>query len=170
MKTKVLLFVLLLIGGSAIAQIRHVQGIKAVDGYYGFSEFGAAAGLSFVKYSSSKLYWKVSLFNETGEDQGLYYKSTGLDFSYQYSPINIKEIVYFNALLGLSSSVDRLDENEFYNVSNTMKYGFFGGLEIETFITDRWVFLLNGNQRILFSDSFGRYRYFITGGVRFNLK
>jgi hypothetical protein len=170
MKTQFILFIFLLICGSAFGQIRHVQGIKSVDGFFGISQFGNTAGLSFVSYSSSKLYWKVSLFNETGGDQGLTYNSTGLDFSYQYTPINFKEIVYFNAQLGLTASLDRLDKNEFYNVSNTMKYGFFGGVEIETFITDRWVFLLNANQRVLFSESFGRYRYFMSAGLRFNLK
>ena len=172
MKNKCILsfFLLSAVAFSGFAQIRHVKGIQSIDVMAGISGYGQVYQLGYVKYFSSKFYGKLNAFYEMGEYADIGYTSMGIDIVPTYTFLKAGEGIYINGLTGLTFSLDQLTQGaEEINVKNTFKYGAMVGAEVEFFITDKIVFLLNGNQRFLLQQNFGNTRFFASAGFRFNL-
>jgi len=175
---KCLLIVMLFVASNSLAQIRHVNGVKSLEGGYGYSPLTRHYYLGFVKYTANKWQWKINAFYLNGEDQTIEFNSMGIDFAPAYTLFSLGETFYFNARSGATISIDKLSNdigvydsngnlsNENYN---TFKFGVFGGFETETFINDKFVFILGVNQRYLIGDKFGNNRWFGNVGLRFNL-
>jgi hypothetical protein len=162
--------ILCLMAIPSVGQIRHVKGIKSIDAMYGITGYGSAYQLGYVKYMSDRLYLKFNGFYESGEDAGITYTSYGLDIMPAYTLWNPNESLYFNITGGLTFSMDKLTKGaELFSVDDTFKYGGFLGLETEIFLSDKFVLLLGGNQKFLLQTNFGSARYFINGGIRYNL-
>lgn len=163
------ILILTLISISVSAQIRHVKGIRSVDAQVGISGYGMVYQLGYVKYFGTKFYGKVSGYYEMGEDSGVSYTSSGLDITAAYTFLKVGEAIYINGVGGLTFALDQLTEGaEELNVESKFKPGVLAGIEIETFITDKIVFVVGGNQRLMLGEEFGNYRYFVSGGFRFN--
>jgi hypothetical protein len=160
------------------AQVRHVKGIKSLEAGGGITKYGTSIYLAYLNYFSGKVYGKYNVFYEGGRRGSLKYLSTGLDVSACYSLKPVKEFFYFNLRAGATASSDKLkpaitvyDEKgnprkEDYSI---LKFGVFGGFETETFLTDRFVLVVGANQRMMFKPEFGKNRFFVTGGIRYNL-
>lgn len=172
------LIMLIMVGTfTASAQIRHVRGIKSADLSYGVSGYGQVVALSYVKYLSKKSYYKVGPFFESGDSPEIKYTSIGVDGAFNYTVVKITEGVYVNALAGVTASTDALTDPltlfEETGASRTedfgtLKFGVLGGTEIEAFVTDRFVIIGNFNQRLMIKENFGKNRYFVSIGVRYN--
>ncbi|MEP2668788.1 MAG: conjugal transfer protein TraO [Cyclobacteriaceae bacterium] len=177
MKKVYLLVIGVLIAFASSAQIRHVRGVQSADLTYGISGYGKVIALSYVKYTSKKAYFKVGPFLETGNSPQITYTSFGIDAALNYTVMKVTEGIYVNLLAGATSSIDKLSDpltlfDELGSTRNedfsTLKFGLFGGLEVETFINDRFVVLLNFNERLMIKENFGRNRFFLSLGVRYN--
>ncbi len=172
------LFVLVSITQKCNAQIRHVKGIKAVDLTYGYSPVTRNYTASYVAYLSNDVYLKSGLFYLQGQDKGLNFISVGLEVAYNYNLFTINEFIFFNGRGGLAFSNDRFSPalvqfdgagNISESAHSAFKVGVLLGIETEIFITDKFVLLLGGDQRLMFGDKWGSNRFFLFSGIRFNL-
>ena len=170
------IFVFLFLGVS-YGQVRHVKGIRCVEAGVGISKYGLLSYAAYVNYFSGKVYGKYALFFERGDDLGLRYTSMGIDASASYTLTPVKEFLYFNLRAGGTASLDQLrpamivynsDETPRRENYSTLKFGVFVGMESELFFSDRIVLVFGANQRYMFKDEFGRVRFFVSLGVRYN--
>ena len=169
MKKLILPLIMAFIATAAGAQIRHVPGIKSVDIYYGVSGHGTVVGASFIKYWKSNLYMKAGGFQESGTDNGISYQSIGGDFKVARTLLKKSPWFYFNGVAGATFSIDQPREGgQIFNLQSKPKYGALAGVEMEFFISDRFVFFSAWDQRFLLGSEYGNYRWFGTGGIRFN--
>lgn len=180
MKSLKIIFSLCLLLTSVAASsqgIRHVKGIKAVELGYGISKLTRQFQASYVSHLSSSLYSKVTGSYLTGEEKGYKFTSMGIDLAPVWTPFPFSEIFYFNVTGGLNASYTQFSPPvEIYdgsgNVSEdafgTVKFGVFAGVELETFLHDKFVLVLGANQRLLFGDQFGKNRYVAFAAVRYN--
>lgn len=169
MKTTFITIILLCVSLFAEAQIRHVRGIKSVEGGYGLSKYGQMYYGSFITYYNTKLYGKYSAFFEQGSDAGVDFISSGVDASFNYTFLKAGEGVYLNGAGGLTLALDQLTKGaEEFTVDPAFKYGVFLGIEVEVFIIDKLVFVTGCNQRYLFNKDFGHNRFYGSAGLRYN--
>ena len=170
-KNLIFCIALLMASLQAGAQIRHVQGINAIDAGVGISKYGTAYTAGYTQYFSRKVYGKAMLNHEIAKhpDDDFQVKRMFLDIAGFYTLADWNEIMFFNIGLGVSTSIEGFHQIESPPVDNTFKIGAIAGFEVETFISDRWVWLLGGNYRYMTKEAFGNTRYYLTTGIRFNL-
>ncbi len=163
---------------SASAQVVHVKGIQSVEAGYGRSLYGQNIYVGYVKYFGSRVYGKATVYHWTHEDRGTKAQSIGADFTANYTFIRSGEKFYLNAVGGLGGVVDQLSTpltiydsqgkaaSENYS---SLKFGVLGGIEAEYMITYKFVFVVGGNQRLLFGKKeLGNQRWLGYAGIRFN--
>lgn len=157
--------------------IRHVKGIKGVELGYGVSKLTTQFQGSYISHLSPAIYSKVTGSYLKGEEDGYKFTSMGVDIAPVWTPFPFSEIVYFNVTGGLnatytqfSPAVSIFDDsgNVTKDAFGTVKFGVFAGIEVETFISDKFVLVLGANQRLLFGDQFGKNRYVAFGALRYN--
>jgi hypothetical protein len=90
-----------------------------------------------------------------------------LDAAIGYTLIQIKDDVFFNAYLGASGVYDDVEELESTIDQSGFSAGILGGAEIEFYISDTVVLLINGTQRYYFGSDFGNARWMLGAGVKF---
>lgn len=158
-------------------EIRHVRGVKAVEVGAGISGMTKQFNASYLWYHSSSLYFKGTAFHMLGEDSGLEFTSTGVDFGPLFTLTNLNEITYFNVGGGVTASVDQLNPaikvfdsegNVSENNYSTFKFGFVGKVETETFLSNKFVLVVGANYKFLLGENFGNTRWAATAGLRFN--
>jgi hypothetical protein len=167
----VCLLLMLFVAGSVSAQLRHVRTMKGVEAGYGVTGHGTLFYGGFMTYLSKKSYFKPIVFMERGAQVGIRYQSVGADVAFAYTFTKVGSSVYVNGFAGATASSDQrvgAEGTANFEIPTTFKYGVLAGLEVETFISDRFVFVLNWNQRMLLRDAFGRNRWFGTTGIRYN--
>jgi len=168
-------FLIVCISSGVIAQrasIRHVEGIRSVDVSYGITKYGSLFSTGFVMYFSNKLYGKGQVFYWSGENKGVKLSSIGVDVYGAYSPFNIRETVFFNLNGGLTVANDapigKIEGN--LQLPNQLKFGLLGGMDMEVFITDRFVTVFTFNEKFLSKkENYGQSRYFAQISLRYNL-
>lgn len=169
MKSILFLLLLLLIATCSFGQIRHVPGVKSFDVFYGVSGQGSVMGASFVSYWKPNLYMRASGFYESGTEKGVSYTSYGADFKMARTVLKKSPVFYVNLTAGATVALDKpLTGAELFKIDQTFKYGALGGVELELFLSDKFVFVTSFDQRFLIGNVFGNYRWFATGGIRFN--
>jgi hypothetical protein len=170
--TRKLLFVtiLLFVAIASQAQFRHIKGVKSAEAGAGMTKYGIFYYGGYAQYFSNKVYGKLSVFYEQGEDSGIKYTSMGGDIAVAYNFFKIGEGVYINGIGGLTFALDKITEGaETFDVNQKFKIGGLVGAEVEFFITDKIVFIIGADQRIVMGAEFGNYRAYYRGGLRFNL-
>ena len=161
--------ILIFVTTSSVAQFRHIKGVNSVDVGAGMSKYGLHYHASYVKYFSPRLYGKLTGFYELGEDSGLKFTSIGSDVSAAYNVFKVGEGIYINGIGGITMAMDKITEGaETFDVNQKFKYGFLFGGEVEFFLSDKIVFVIGADQRIMLSSEFGNYRAYYRGGLRFN--
>lgn len=184
MKKGLVSLLLAVITVSVTAQVRHVRGIKSIEGGYGLSIVdGSPSAMyngSFVMYLSQRFYTKSTIFYETGEVKEKDFTSLGVGLIGNFTLFPpVKERFFVNASGGIVASSDKLskpvgqyDALGNYSESDykTMKFGLLGGIESELFINDKWTLIIGWNQRMLLnSNIWGRYRWYAQVAIRYNL-
>jgi hypothetical protein len=154
---------------ASLGQIRHVPGVRSVEVFYGVSGHGAVQGASFISYWKPNLYMKVNAFFEAGQESGVSYQSYGADFKMARTVLKKSPVFYVNLTGGATIALDKpVSGAELFNVNQTFKYGALAGVELELFLSDKFVFVTSFDQRFLIGSEFGNYRWYATGGIRFN--
>ncbi|MCZ8365708.1 MAG: hypothetical protein O9338_24100 [Microcystis sp. LE19-251.1A] len=168
-KLSIILLLLLTVSTVASAQFRHIKGVNSVDLGVGASKYGLHYHGSYVKYFSQKMYGKFTGFYELGSDAGLKFTSIGGDAAVAYNFLKVGEGIYINGIGGLTVAMDKITEGaETFEVDQKLKYGFLFGGEVEFFISDKIVFVIGADQRLVLGADFGNYRAYYRGGLRFN--
>jgi hypothetical protein len=181
MKRWLYVFVLVLLSVPSMAQtIIHVKGKKGIEAGYGVTPYGGSYNLSYVNHFSKRFYGKGNLFFEQEKFRDVKAQGMGLELAGAYTVFTIGEKVFFNLKGGanvftkkLNPGITVTDPNtgvEEVKDFSTVKYGVFGGIENEIFLTGRWVLVVGFGQRYYFKgDPFGNSSWLGYAGVRFNL-
>lgn len=163
------LFILLLLTCSiAHAQIRHVKGMVGFEGKYLRSSQGSAYAFGFSKYLTSKQYLKASVGVENGKYGKSSFSAYMLCLDYNHTAFHIKDIVFFNAVAGLATTYDKL-EDETFDEYNAFQFGLNIGTDIEIYVNDRLIILVGANQLFDHQDDFGKGRFFYGAGIKLSL-
>ena len=165
---KVLVLLLMVVGFSANAQIRHVRHIKSLDAFYGTTAYGSSYSLGYVSYLSNTAYIKGAGFFESGKGNGITYSSYGVQAYYAKNIVHAGFHYYLNGIAGAHLSVDNTSASGEFKIPSSFKSGVLVGIENELFINDHIVFVVNVSQRMLLGSNFGNYRWFAEGGIRYN--
>ena len=175
MKTKIiLLFAFVAIGSGAFAQ-RHLKGIKAVDILGGVTAKGYYGEAAFNSYLSNKFYYNLPIRAEFATIQGIKFNSYSFNPNINYTLLKPTEWLFINlkgggsVYLDMRQSSGSADSLLINTSASTINYGFFGGVEIETYLSDRVVFLLNFRQNYNFKSYPGNAVWYAGAGLRFNL-
>ena len=148
-------------------QGRHLKGIYGIEVTGGITGQGAFGSLGVSRNLSADLYGKLAIDYEQGTVTGVNYRSYMLDAAIGYTLIQIKDDVFFNAYLGASGIYDDIEELESTIDQSGFSAGILGGAEIELYISDTVVLLINGTQRYYFGSDFGNARWMLGAGVKF---
>jgi hypothetical protein len=168
MKKSVLVLFALVICFSALGQ-RHIKGVKALELNGGFSKYGNVGSIGFVRYMSLKTYLKGNVYYAMDSNEGIKHNSIGLDVSFLYSFPVYKNIVYANLQAGLTVANDRLTAMESGDDHAAFKFGGLAGVEVETYLSNKFSIILNGNERFISQQLFGTQRWYGTIGIRYHL-
>jgi len=168
MKAKSVLYLfILLLPLTGYGQGRHLKGIRGIEitggitGHRAYGMLGASQNLSAVTYG------KIVVAYEPGSIDDVKYHSYMIDASINYTLIQIKDDVFLNACLGGSGVYDDLEELESTTDQSGFSAGILGGAEIEIYISNAVVFLINGTQRYYFANDFGNARWMLGAGMKF---
>ena len=154
---------------SSYSQLRHVEGIKSLGINVGFTGSGSFVNIEATNLFTGKLYGKAAIGTDFGKSNNIKYSSLFLDIGAAYTAFDISEKVFINGLAGLTASTDKITNIEGPLAESVFKYGAFLGAEIEFFLSNKSILLLNGNQRFMGKDEFGNTRYFFGIGYKFIL-
>jgi hypothetical protein len=151
----------------AFGQGRHLTGIPGLALPGGLTGQGAFGSLGVSRNLAANLYGKLAADYEQGTVTGVNYSSYMLDAAIGYTLIQIKDDVFFNAYLGASGLYDDIEELDSTIDQSGFSAGILGGAEIEIYISDTIVLLLNGTQRYYFGSDFGNSRWMLGIGMKF---
>ncbi len=159
---------------------RHLKGSKFAGldagitkhGYYG----GANIGFLISPKSSVMLDFVMEFDRERSHSQA---KFTAIypSLAYYYTPLNIKEKIYFNIGVGVTANFTQVKgeklnsvtgnvENEIRNHSD---YGLYFSPEAEWFIIDQISLVVNVRQFWFPTDDVGTLVFFTGAGIKLNL-
>ena len=155
---------------------RHLKGTFGVGAEGGLTKFGYYAGPSVDYNLTSKLYLKGDLLGEFGTikltQTQIQLRSYYVDVSCYYNLFKLKDRMYFNGGLGVQGQYAFLkDENKGVGsfTQNIPGIGFYVSPEIEYFISDKFVAMLNYRQAYYVKNSFGKNVAFYGAGLKYNL-
>jgi len=169
MKTILIFIFCLALGFAAQAQgFRHNRGLFGAEAGYGkftdkrgsFDVYSAGA----VGYLRKNLYLKGQLTYAQPEQN----RRVGLDATAAFSPLNIKETVFFNITGGATASYETPPAE--IATKNKFNYGGLVGAELEIFPAHRVAIVGNFSQRIFVNRNFdmSSSNYSLTVGLRYN--
>jgi len=167
--TKIFLPILMLALSSLLAnaQVRHLKGQKALEVMAGITEYSQVFGGGFSQYLSSKLYLKGALGYENGAISNVDFTSYLIDITANYTVFNINSQVFLNAVFGASGIYEETEFLESTFKQEGFSPGIIGGLEIEVFLSDRIILIINGSQRHYFQSELGANRWLVTAGLKY---
>jgi len=151
----------------ANAQVRHLKGQKGLEVMAGITAYSQVVGGGFSQYISSKLYLKGLLGFENGTISNVDFTTYLIDITANYTVFNIKSQVFFNAVLGASGIYEETEPLESTFKQEGFSPGIIGGLEIEVFLSDRIILIINGSQRHYFQSELGPNRWLATAGLKY---
>lgn len=157
----------------ANAQIRHVEGIFAVEALGGMSQYGYYGGLGASYYFSRNFYLKATLNYEKKEKEeigGITRTQTGyyMDIPAAYTLFSISDIFYFNVVGGVTLGVYNENDIGSFEIPSSFKYGGMLGGEMEIFINSKIAVLINGNVKYLIGTAFGSKRSYYGIGIKYS--
>lgn len=144
---------------------QHYKGIIAgeLNGYS--TQLGGGIRVGVTSYLSSQLFYKVAGYYEQGRLSGTLYQGAGLDGIFYYSPLNIREILFFNIGAGPTVGYEQL-KNFIPEVKPLINYGIKGALELEVPLSDQIIIIGGLNQNYMFVKTFGSFRREIGLGLK----
>jgi len=151
----------------ANAQVRHLKGQKALEVMAGITEYSQVYGGGFSQYFNSKLYLKGVLGYEYGTISNVDFTSYLVDLTVNYTVFSINSKVFFNAVLGASGIYEETETLESTFEQERFSPGIIGGFEIEVFLSDRIILIINGSQRHYFQSELGSNRWLATAGLKY---
>ncbi len=169
---KKLLLAVILIGcclSIAKGQIRHVQGMKALELNGLYTDLGVGGTAGYLMYLPGKLSL-VGLISFDGGKEVNKRSAMGMivDVGVGYSLSTFGSDIFINVYGGGSVSYDDVANAESYDVGNGINYGVFVTPELEYFINDTFSILGKAPVRYLFSNAFGGLRVQGSLGLRYN--
>lgn len=158
----------------ASAQIRHAEGIQAVEVSVlsSSTENGSSLGygVAYSKFFTGKFYAKAGVYMENGQDnlRNLSYSAYMLDITANFTLFNIGSSVFVNAGVGLNATMDKLNEApETIKSTGGFNYGPLAGSDIEIYFTDNVVLLVQYQFKYMIQKDFGNIRSFVGGGLKY---
>lgn len=168
MKIKPVLYLfILMLPLTCYGQGRHLKGVRGIELAGGITGQGVYGSLGASQNLNAVTYGKIAVAYEPGTIDDVKYHSYMIDASINYTLIQIKDDVFLNACLGGSGVYDDLEELESTTDQSGFSAGILGGAEIEIYISNAVVFLINGTQRYYFGNDFGNARWMLGAGVKF---
>ncbi len=175
------LVLLILLGSIASFGQRHYKGQKGIEIGGGVTKYGNFYQGGFVLFTGTRFYGKSLLYYETGKgpSSAYNYRDFGMTITGNYTILPpFRERYFLNAVFGVVASKDGLQNplalqdqngNVYKSDLGQFKYGVLGGVELEAFISDRFVFTLGWNSRyVLPNTQWGSVRWYGNVGVRYN--
>ena len=151
---------------SGYCQVRHIKGMKGVEinlGATGQAPFFAAG---YSQYLDRIAYIKGSLGYERGTASNSDFSTYFIDAAMHYTFYSVNPNFFLNAVGGLSGMHEEIEKKEITIDQSGSSIGVLIGFEMELYIDERWVVLLNGNQRHYFSSNFGKNRWLVGAGIK----
>jgi len=151
------------------AQIRHVEGMKALEVGGVYTDLGVGASVGYLMYLKGNFSGYAQVSFDMGSEINNRDAFGGIvDVGVGYSVTTIGNNVFLNAYGGGSISYDQVANTEAYNVGNGVNYGVFITPEAEYFVNDTFSILLKSPIRYYLANSFGGLRVGGNLGVRYN--
>jgi len=146
---------------------RHVKGIQGIELGGGISDLGAAGLVYYSKYFSHKWYGKIGFIYEINNDPRFKTKTLTADITAART-VMFKRNFFLSALAGgsvvINETLDGIDSD---NSLNTTGVGIMGGAEIEYYLSNRFVIVIDGIVRYIFNSDIGKERFYGTIGLKF---
>ena len=146
---------------------RHVKGIQGIELAGGISDLGTAGSVYYSKYFSQKWYGKIGFIYEIKNDPRFKTKTLTADITGARTVI-FKRNFFLSGLAGgsvvINETLDGIDSD---NSLNTTGVGIMGGAEIEYYLSNRFVIVIDGIVRYIFNSDIGKERFYGTAGLKF---
>lgn len=68
----------------------------------------------------------------------------------------------------INKGTEKLYDGSMLNATENFIYGANGKLSIESYLTDHWIFLVNGQLRFLQNSQLGQFQSLFGFGIRYN--
>lgn len=168
-KNLVLIFLLLLtIGWSSKAQLRHIEGFKAVGLNGGAVNNGYTISATYYHYLASRQILKAELAYEHVSFNYTPWNVFYVEPQYLYTAWKYKSWYFLDLKAGLLLGL----ENGKNDILNDKKTNFFigedFGLENEFFINDNISFSLSFSQRFIQKSDLGSLSWVVKSGINYN--
>lgn len=172
MKRGLVLLIFLCLYQLDIQAQRHIKGVKGFEVLGGITGKGYQGQVGFIKYFSNKVYGKCNVAFESGKLVDSYKNSVGtsgfiLDITAAYTVYNLNDNLFINPIFGISAATESVQKTDFTPSTTSFIYGGFGGLELEFFLTDEFVIVVNGTQRYYLNSNLGTARFFTNIGLKY---
>ncbi len=155
--------------------LRHLKGVKMLEGIGGITKPGKTFGAAYIHYIQNKWYVSPEFNYETGKVGVTNFKDyTGI-FTFNYCAFDIKERLYFNLGLGPQVGVNKIneyttDDKTFtFKPLQTLYYGGIGRFNIEYFINKSTAISTSINQFYMNANPMGATKYEILGSIRITI-
>lgn len=172
----VVLMIALIATNEAVAQ-RHIKGIQSTDIMGGITGNGYYAELGYLRCLSKEISISVPIRGELAKIENIGLMSISLNPAVNYNLWSPTEWLFFSAKGGLSVYYDMLNKSDFEkydgrlyrNSDSYINYGIFGGAEIETYFSNKIVWVVNFRQNYNFNSPNGGSVYYLGTGFRYNI-
>lgn len=175
MKKQILILIVLIAGTLTCNAQRHLKGISGIDAVGGITSKGFFCEAGYFQYLTAKSYFTIPVRIEVAKIDGYNLNSISLNPSYNYTLWKPTEWMFINLKAGGSAYYDMrsktggTDSLLISTKTSSLNFGLFGGVEIETYLSDRVVFLVNFRQNYNFKSYPGNTVWYAGAGLRFNL-
>lgn len=172
MKKIIILFSLLLIICNEGFSQRHIKGLKGAYLSGGISKLGYFGKIGGSYNLGRRLYANADVMIENGEVLNFKFQTYNLTGMLHYIPFNIKDKIYFSLALGPTINLSQVRKVKLSDTGsekdlNQFDYGLVAGIEVETFISDKFIWLLDTQQRWFISNKFGSLAWYTGTGIKY---
>lgn len=160
-KLMISLIVVFCFSKTADAQIRHVQGLKAVDAGVAFTELGIGGSVGYLMYLSGKYSGRAIFTYDNGKASSINNRSASgfkLDILTGYTFLNLGDNIFINGYGGIVLAYDMVEGAENYQVNSGFNYGLSILPEVEYFINDKFSLAATYSVRYLFAKNYGGFQ------------
>lgn len=170
-KVMISLIVIFCFSKTVDAQIRHVQGLKAVDVGVAFTELGIGGSVGYLMYLSGKYSGRAILTYDAGKASSINNRAASgfkLDVLTGYTFLNLGDNIFINGYGGIALSYDVVEGAENYQVNSGFNYGLSLLPEVEYFLNDKFSLAATYSVRYLFAKNYGGLSTVPTFLIRYN--
>lgn len=152
--------------------LKHIKGQKGVFLEGGVSKLGNYVKIGGALNTSRKTYLTADFFLESGKVRSFKFNTYNFTATIFYNLFSIKDRVYFNLGAGATANTSsvkavKISETGSKENMNQFDYGLLGAVEIETFVTNRIIWLIHSDQRWFISHKFGSLAWYAGTGIKY---